>query len=231
MMANTAVVFQKQIKETLKNKEILIQLVMFPLMAVIMEKSVKIEELPSNYFVNLFAAMYTGMAPLVSIAAVISEEKEKNTLRVLMMSGVKPFEYLLGIGSYIWIACMAGAVVFGMTGNYRGRNLAAFLLIMAVGILASLLIGAAIGTLSRSQMMATSLTVPVMLVLSFLPMLATFNRNIQTIARVVYSQQISLLIGQIEQCSVSFENVFVIGVNMLAALIFFRYAYQKCGLA
>lgn len=230
-MKNIAVVFQKQIKDTFKNKEVLIQFVMFPIMALIMEKLVKVDGLPKNYFVTMFSSMYVGMAPLVSIAAVISEEKEKNTLRVLMMSGVKPSEYLLGIGIYIWTICMAGALVLGMAGNYKRRELAVFLMIMAVGILASMLIGAAIGTMSRNQMMATSLTVPVMLVFAFLPMIASFNENIKKVAKIAYSEQIDILIGRIGEFSVGFENVFVIGMNMLIALLLFRYAYRKCGLA
>ena len=63
-MRNITVIFQKQIKDTFKNKEVLIQFVMFPIMALIMEKLVKVEELPQNYFVNLFSSMYVGMAPL-----------------------------------------------------------------------------------------------------------------------------------------------------------------------
>ena len=106
-----------------------------------------------------------------------------------------------------------------------------FLLIMAAGILASLLIGAAIGTASRNQMMATSVTVPVMLVFSFLPMLAEFNETISKVAGAVYSRQIGLLIGNIGDFSLNFENIFVIGVNMLAALVFFWWAYKKSGLA
>lgn len=230
-MRNVAAVFHKQIKDTFKNKEILIQFVMFPLIAFIMEKLIHVEELPRNYFVNMFSSMFVGMAPLVSIAAVISEEKEKNTLRVLMMSGVKPAEYLLGVGSYIWTACMVGALVMGITGNYKGRDLAVFLAVMGVGILASMLIGAAIGTLSRNQMMATSLTVPVMMIFAFLPMLAGFNDHIKNIARIAYSEQIGILIGRVGEFQVGWENVSVIMGNMLAAVLVFRYAYRKCGLA
>lgn len=230
-MRNTAAIFQKQIKDTFKNKAILIQFIMFPVMAVIMEKSIKIEGMPAHYFADMFSAMYVGMAPLVSIAAVIAEEKEKNTLRVLMMSGVKPWEYLLAVGSYIWSFCMAGALVLGIAGGHKGHDLLIFLLVMAAGILASLLIGAAIGTASRNQMMATSITVPVMLVFSFLPMLAEFNDTISKAARAVYSRQIGLLIGSVEDFCPSFENISVICLNMLAALLLFGYAYKKSGLA
>ena len=221
-MRNVAAIFQKQIKDTFKNKEILIQFVMFPVLALIMEELIHVEGLPRNYFVNMFSSMFVGMAPLVSIAAVISEEKEKNTLRVLMMSGVKPAEYLLGIGSYIWLACMAGAFIMGMTGKYKGREFAVFLMVMGVGILASMLIGAAIGTLSRNQMMATSLMVPVMLVFAFLPMLAGFNDSIKKIARFAYSEQIGILIGRVGEFQIGVENVGVILGNMVVAGLVFR---------
>ena len=84
-MKNIAAIFKKQIKDTLRNKTVLIQFLMFPAMTLIMNSAVKIPNMPENFFVNLFAAMYIGMAPLVSIAAIIAEEKEKNTLRVLIM--------------------------------------------------------------------------------------------------------------------------------------------------
>ena len=108
--------------------------------------------MPENFFVNLFATMYTGMAPLTSMAAIISEEQEKNTLRVLMMSNVRPHEYLLGIGSYVWLACLMGAFVICAAGSYKPWEKVTFMGIMAVGILVSLLIGAVIGVWSQTQM-------------------------------------------------------------------------------
>ena len=230
-MKNIIAVFQKQIKDTLKNKAVLIQFLMFPIMSIIMEYSINIEELPEHFFANMFAAMYVGMAPLVGMSSVISEEKEKNTLRVLLMSNVRPVEYLTGVGSYIWIICMLGGCVLGIAGGYRGTGFLAFLAIMAVGILASLLIGAAIGTWSKNQMSATSLTVPVMIIFSFLPMLSMFNETIEKIAKIAYSQQISIMINEIGRAGVSPQNVGVILGNILAAAVFFAYAYKKSGLA
>ncbi len=230
-MKNITAIFQKQIKDTFKNKAVLIQFLMLPVISVVMENSIHIEGMPEHFFANLFAVMYIGMAPLTSMAAIISEEKEMNTLRVLLMSNVKSAEYLVGVGSYILIACMLGALVIGTGGNYRGLPLLAFLGIMAVGILASLLIGAVIGTFSRNQVMATSLTVPVMCIFSFLPMLSMFNETIEKIAKITYSQQISILINGIDHINVSFENAGIILINIGAAAILFGYAYKKCGLA
>lgn len=227
MVTNIIAILQKQIKDTFKNKTILIQFIMFPILAVIMENGIKIEGMPEHFFANLYAVMYIGMAPLTSMAAVISEEKEKNTLRVLLMSNVKPVEYLLGIGGYIWLICMLGSCVFGICGEYRGKTWGNYMFIMAVGTLVSILIGAAIGTWSKNQMMATSIVVPVMIVFSFLPMISMFNTNIEKISKITYSGQINLLIKKAE---ISTESMAVILLNMVIAMILFGYAYKKRGL-
>lgn len=229
-MRNFSAIFQKQLKETLKNKTILIQFLMFPVMVIVMEHAVTLENMPEHFFVKLFAVMFVGMAPLTCMSAIISEEKEKNTLRALMMSNVKPFQYLAGVGLYVWLMCMAGALVFAVCGEYSGMDFCVFLLIMAIGILLSGLTGAVIGVLSRNQMSATSITVPVMMVFSFLPMLSMFNENIEKLARVTYSQQMSMLINGLGNSAVSVENIAVIAVNFLAALVLFVLAFQKNGL-
>ena len=230
-MNNIAAIFKKQLKDTLKNKAVLIQFVMFPIMTLIMNNAVKMQDMPENFFVNLFAAMYIGMAPLISIASIISEEKEKNTLRVLIMSNVKPWEYLLGIGCYVWLACMLGSIVICAAGGYDLQTSAVFMGIMAIGILTSLLIGAIIGIWSKTQMMATSITVPVMMVFSFVPMLSMFNSTIEKMAKVIYSEQISRMLGQINSLQLNMANVGVIAINILIAAILFFLTFKKCRLA
>ncbi|MCH5201521.1 MAG: ABC transporter permease [Oscillospiraceae bacterium] len=227
-MNGISTVFLKQVKETLKNKAIMIQFVMFPLLAVIMENSIRIDEMPEHFFAKLFAVMFIGMAPLTCMSSVISEEKEKNTLRVLMMSNVKPVQYLLGIGSYVWIMCMIGAAVFAVLGEYKGADLAGFMLVMAVGIILSILVGAVIGIISKNQMSATSVTVPVMMIFSFLPMLSMFNETIEKIAKITYSQQINILVNS------NFENVsnsiVVLAINFILATLLFFIAYHNNGM-
>lgn len=229
-MRHIMAVLWKQIKDTFKNKEILIQFVMFPVLTLIMENVVEVEGMPEQYFTNLFGVMFIGMAPLTSMASMIAEEKEKNTLRALMMSNVKPSEYLIGVGFYDWCLCMLGACVIGFAGGHTGASYGKFVLIMGIGILVSILIGAAIGTWSRTQMMATSLTVPVMLVFSFMPMLSMFHEGIEKVARITYSQQIHSLIYQLDSMESIAEPAGVIVVNMIIAVVLFIYAYRRSGL-
>ena len=229
-MRNFIAVFLKQVKETFKNKAIFIQFVMFPGMCIVMENAVVMEDMPEHFFVKLFSVMFVSMAPLVCMSGIIAEEKEKNTLRTLLMCNVKPFEYLAGVGTYVFLVCMAGAGVFGWCGGYTGAELGAFLLIMAVGILLSQLTGAVIGVWSKDQMAATSMMVPVMMVFSFLPMLAMFNESIKRVAEVFYSQQLNILINNLGTAPVETKSIIVIGANFLVAVGAFCIAFKKKGL-
>lgn len=219
-------VLNKQIKDTLKNKTVLIQFVLLPAIAVIMENSITME-IPEGYFAILFATMYVGMAPLTAMSEIISEEKEKNTLSALLMANVKAGEYLLGVGLGIFLSCMPGAVVFGIAGKFKGEKFVEFMLIMALGILISMLLGAAIGILSRNQMTATSVTVPVMMVFSFLPMLAQFNDKIAAVSKYTYSQQISNYISSAGKFPQNGGNAAVILANVAVFALLFVAAYRR----
>lgn len=229
-MKNISVIFLKQLKDTLKNKAILIQFVMFPLMAVIMENTVKFEDMPEKFFVKLFSVMFVGMAPLTCISAIISEEKEKNTLRTLMMSNVNPLEYLCGIGGYVWLMCMAGTAVFAVCGGFTGVSLVKFVAVMATGVILSELIGGVIGIFSKNQMSATSVTVPVMMIFSFLPMLSMFNEKIEKVANLTYTQHLSVLINGLGTASIEAKNLLIPALNLLIAAVLFVAAFKKRGM-
>lgn len=217
----------KQTKDTVKNKTILIQFLMFPLMTIIMENAVNIQDLPQHFFTNLFAIMYVGMAPLTSAAAIISEEKEKNTLRVLQMCNVRAGEYLIGNAIYVVCICMAGSLVMGLAGGYGGKDLLLFLLLMLVGHCCSFLLGATTGVFSKNQMVATSITVPVMMVLSFLPMLSMFNDVIGRLAKYIFTQQLFLLVSNVQDPNITGETGCILACNILLILIFFFIVYKK----
>ncbi len=229
-MRSAAAVFRKQLKETLKNKAILIQFVMLPIMAVIMSSFVKLDDMPNNFFVKLFAVMFIGMAPQTCMASIISEERETGTLRVLMMSNVKPLQYLAGTGLYVWLFCMGGGAIFAATGGYSGLELCWFLAVMAAGILVSMLIGSIIGILSKNQMTATSVGLSVMMLFSFVPMLAMFNSTIEKYAVVVYTRQINLIMDGIESRTIGGDSIPVLAVSFLIAVCVFVVSYKKKGL-
>ena len=72
-------IIRKQWKDTIKNKSILIQFLMFPIICIVLTSSVSSVEIPGIYFVILFATMYVGMAPIIIMASIMSEEKEQGS--------------------------------------------------------------------------------------------------------------------------------------------------------
>ena len=227
-MHNVGVIFKKQLKDTLKNKTVLIQFIMFPAMTLLMENAVKIPDMPELFFTKLFSVMFLGMAPITSAAAIISEEKEKNTLRVLTMANVKAWEYLLGVGFYVWTLCMAGAGI--MATGLPASDIPFYLGIMAAGLVISVVIGACIGVFSANQMSATSLFVPVMMIFSFSPMLAMFNDKIEKVARIFYTQQLRVLMNQMSFEGIKTESILILIVNAVLAVALFFAAFRKKGL-
>lgn len=227
-MRNVVTIVKKQLKDTLKNKTVLIQFVMFPVLTLIFEHAINIPDMPELFFAKLFSVMYMGMAPLTAVAAIISEEKEKNTLRVLMMANVKPWEYLMGVGIYVWTICMAGAGVIAT--SFPAKDIPFYLAVMAAGFIISIAVGACVGIFAPNQMVSTSMVMPVMLVFSFAPMLAMFNDKIEKIARIFYTQQIRILINNMTFDGIKPENFAIVAVNALLAIILFFAAFKKKGL-
>lgn len=229
-MRHISAILWKQLKDTLKNKAILTQFLMLPTMTIIMENAIKVKDLPEHFFAIMFAGMFVGMAPLTSMSSIIAEEKERNTLRVLLMSNVKPLAYLTGVGIYTFGMCMIGAVVIALAGGFRGVELCRFIIIMAVGICVSVVMGAVIGTMSKNQMMATSVSIPVMMIFSFVPMLSMFNDTIKKVGGIAYTQQLSEMLNNVSNLKIELEQVLVIGITMLLAAGLFVYAYKRSGL-
>lgn len=227
-MKNSMIIIKKQLKDTLKNKTILIQFILFPMMTLIMENAIHMEGMPEHFFIKLFSIMYIGMAPLTSVASIISEEKEKNTLRVLLMANMKPLQYLMGIGVYVWSICMMGAVV--MATGLPKQDILMYLFIMAIGFMISIFVGACIGIFATNQMSATSLVMPVMMVLSFFPMLAMFNEKIEKMAKFFFTQQLKLCLNDMSIMGHSNETYIVLLVNVIIALLVFGLAFKKKGL-
>ncbi|MCR5517831.1 MAG: ABC transporter permease [Lachnospiraceae bacterium] len=227
-MKNSMIIVKKQLMDTLKNKTILIQFILFPIMTLIMENAIQLEGMPEHFFTKLFSIMYIGMAPLTSVAAIISEEKEKNTLRVLLMANIKPWQYLTGIGMYVWSICMMGAGV--MATGLPKQDMPIYLLIMAIGFVISILVGACIGIYAKDQMSGTSLVMPIMMVLSFLPMLAMFNEKIEKMARFFFTQQLKLCLNDMSLMGHPSETYIVLFVNIIIAMLIFGITFKKKGL-
>ena len=127
--------------------------------------------------------------------------------------------------------CIMGGMVFCLLlNNVTNIQRMFFLFIMGIGIITSIIIGACIGVGSKNQMSATSVTIPVMMIFSFMPMLSMFNDKIQKVSKIIYSEQIRNLINNLENSRNDIENIAVIIINIILFGILFCVLYKKRGL-
>ncbi len=223
-------IFKKQFKDTLKNPVLLIQFVLYPIMIIVMNNLVDIEEMPENYFTVMFTVMYIGMCPLITMASIVSEEKEKGTLRTLLMSGVNPFSYLAGIGLFIFAVCAAGLTIIVIQGGYSFADSALYLAFTLSGCIVSEILGAAIGVSRPSQSSAMGVAVPFMAVFSFLPMLSEFNENLADVAGMAYTYGINNLISGLSYDTIEYDNFYVVIASFFAVVLLFAITYRRNGL-
>ena len=94
----------KQCKDSFRNLPSLMILIIYPAVAFIMIKAMKGEEGMDNVFVPMFAAMHCSFAPLVVSSNILSEEKEKGTLRSLIMAGVSRVKYLISLSIFVLLS-------------------------------------------------------------------------------------------------------------------------------
>ena len=75
-MNNILVMIRKQMKDTFKNKAVLIQLILLPVVAFVLERVIRPEGVPELMYTKMFAAMYMAMAHLTAMSSIIAEGKE-----------------------------------------------------------------------------------------------------------------------------------------------------------
>lgn len=223
----TAVAF-KQFKDIFKNKTILLQFIIFPIVTISMMIAVPEQEIKQT-LPFMFATMFIGLTPLTCMASIIAEEKEKNTLSSLQFAFVKPFEYLTGISIVIILACISINLIFSMLIDCSLIIKLKIFSILCLGTLPSVILGSVLGMLSKNQMSIASLVSPVSMIISMLPLFSSFNDNIKSISKFIYTQQISDILNDISN-GISFQKISVILVNILIFVTLFIIIYKKKGL-
>jgi ABC-2 type transport system permease protein len=137
-----------------------------------------------EFLLNFGMLMNTCMCGVMIPSTTIAEEKEKNTLRTLMLSNVGGMEFLtakLAVG--IFLTMLGNVLVFALSGTEAAR----FGIYFAASFLASLtvcLLSAGVGILSRDQMSGSALQIPVMLLFLVPAALCGINAFLQTVAEL-----------------------------------------------
>ena len=226
-MSSVNAIFVKQSKDMFRNIGVLAMFVVFPLVALAMESLIAVPDMPGGAFVSMMASMFVGMGLVMSVANIIAEDRESNSLRFLIIAGVNPMSYLLGIGGVVFLASVITSGAFGLIGGIRGDAFLPFIITMLSGAVAAIFLGAIIGLLSKNVQASTGLTMPIGMALGLLPMAAGLNETVARFAGFLFTKQVSLVIDN-PAASIS-RPLAIIWINIAVLVIVFAIVYAKKG--
>lgn len=221
---NITALFYKQTKDCFKNLPVLVLFFIYPIVALILIQAMKDQAGTGDLFISMFATMHCVFTPIVAASSFIGEEREKNTLRVLIMSNVRLNEYLLSVGGFVLIANLLTGLSFILFGNLAFDNIPAFILSLGTGSLISIILGCCIGLFSKNAAAANGIAVPIGIFFAFLPMLAKFNDGIKAIAKFTYGHHLSnLMVGE----DITILGIVVIAANLALLILISTLLYKK----
>lgn len=195
---------------------------------------VKEAGMPSNFVLTLCELLNLSAIPLTGLAMMVAEEKEKNTLRVLMLSDVSALEYIFSkIISVLVLMELITIVIFFITATQLSY-LPMFLLVTTVTSISMLLFGSVVGLLSKDQMSTSTLSTPLMILFLIPPMFQNMNEVIDKIASIVPTTRMMAIINDAMNgmSILSQEHLLDFGIILawiLLGVVTFAMMYRKKG--
>ncbi|MGT2866277.1 ABC transporter permease [Streptococcus fryi] len=165
----------------MSNKNLLAQMLL-PYMLVFIYKNFMGTE--TNGLEIMFVCLSTAISMSVGsmISTIIAEEKEKNNLQTLMLSGVRPYEYIISVLIHPLIVALFTMTVFpiitevDLEGKYFEYSI-----ILLLTSLAVMLLNLCIGLISDTQAKAQINSLPILFVVSLLPMFSGLKESVKNV--------------------------------------------------
>ncbi|BAK45279.1 ABC transporter permease [Eggerthella sp. YY7918] len=134
-----------------------------------------------TYLLSMAFCMAAGMVGSMTILTAIAEEKEKHTLRTLMLANVSAGQILASRAAVAFVSLIIVNVACYFLLDSSLSKLTEFLVIGLLGSVPIMLIALLLGLSSRDQMTAGLYSVPVVLI-AFLPAFSAVNEVLGKIA-------------------------------------------------
>jgi len=164
------------------------------------------------------------------MAVLIAEEKEKNTLNVLITSTVSPLDFL--ISHVLTAATLTITVNAAMFYIMRVPDLPIvdYMIITSIGSIAAITLGATLGLLAKNQAAASTMGTP-LIALVLLPSLITDNFIVDNILYYFFSEQINFaMVDLIRGGELDLLRIGIMAANFIAFALIFAVCYKKRGI-
>jgi ABC-2 type transport system permease protein len=237
-MRRVSALFKKEIKDIGKNMNVLFMCLMplgFCLMySKLFGDNASGDGLGKVDILILCLGMNLVLVASFVIAMMIAEEKEKNTLRTLMLSAVSPWEFLIGKALITLLLALVNNIAMFFIVGLEVKSLGIFILLTTLVVLSMIEIGASIGIIAPNQMATGVVGMPVLLVLLLIPMFARINKTFEAIANFLPNYHLNVMLEKVlKGGNLSTEVAYGIAVILawiIIGAVVFGYTYNKKGL-
>lgn len=186
----------------------------------------------STYALSMAVLFNIAMALYIT-ALLLAEEKEKNTLRVLMTSSVRGIEYFLGtvfpILIEVEIINIILAFLLGVTMNLHVWII--YILMTSLATLSCTMIGMIFGIYAKNQMNTSSIITPAIIILMLIPMFSELLPFMATISKYLFTGIIMNVINNLSDTSISVSMLqwCILSGECIITLILFLVMYKRNG--
>ncbi len=171
-----------------------------------------------------FILMHTILVPVLMIASIVAEEKERNTLKMLMLANVNVFQYFIGIIMMVFTFVLAGFIIFDTLGAMDTMGDGYEILFLLCSVMCSFLIGGIIGAFVENQVSVGPITVPIVLVIFFIPVASMFEPKISKVGDWLYS---GVLLHILQGDKAELQSWIALGINFIIIGVIFICIFNR----
>lgn len=180
-----------------------------------------------TFLMSMGVSMNTCMCGLLYASGSIAEEKEKLTLRTLMLSNIKGMEFLLSKVLVGFLFTMTGNFIVFFLLNNSLDKFGIYALAVFMGSLVLNLISAVVGILSRDQASSSVLQIPIMMLFIIPAMMGQFNKVLASISKFFpVNAMLNIYFGRYN----IMLNIMVLIIWIVVCSVLFAWIYKKRGI-
>lgn len=220
-------IFMKDWKDLMRNSYVLVTLAL-PLVFAVMYDRMGAGEVGALFAIN-FAFVIAGA---FIQSAMVAEEKEKNTLRGLLLSPASIIEVFIGkslLSAFATILIIVGCILLS---NYEIPSLGLFILLSLINIVTFIGIGTMLGLVSKTVMETSIIGMPILIVFGMASTIKAMieNETILNIIEYLPSEQFSAALFELSkgaELGDITKNIAVLGVWAIVAVVATIITYKK----
>lgn len=185
---------------------------------------------PSVFVFELCILLNVGLIPISVVAMSIAEEKEKHTLRTLILSNVSASEFLIDKVFVGYLLFIIDSILIFFICGMEITSLPWYFIVFSISAISALLFGAIVGLLSKDQMTTGYYSTPVML-LFMAPIFGMMNETLDKVTNILPTKSmLQLFTVKNFQDLLTQDSLFSLGVILvwiILSIIIFRIIYKK----